>query len=60
MIISGPRGDDLCFKEMKCGPFRTKIGGQVEATVQERGDEVLNWGLQGGELPRAAVTNYQT
>lgn len=60
MDISGPRGDNLCFKKMKYGPFRKKIGGQVESTVQEKGNEVLNWGPQGGKFPMTAVTNYQT
>lgn len=57
---SGPTGDNVCFKKMKCGPFRMKTEGQVEATVEERGNEVLSWGLQGGAFPVAAVTNYPT
>ena len=40
-IVSGPRGDNPCFK-IKCGPFRTKTGGQVEAAIEERGKEVLS------------------
>lgn len=42
----GPRGDNLCFRKIKCGPGR-----QVEATPEDRGSGVLTWRLWGLGVP---------